>query len=422
MQDKSKALQAALRANSVCSCITLDRDMLEATLNSQTGREGFGEQLAISHPHLFANSPVFIAPETMTVMTRVVTAVETAAALAQYGEAVRKWAPSGSAPDLGPAGALMGYDFHLSESGPVLIEINTNAGGAFLNAALARAQRACCFGSDGSNGSVEDFGPAIARMFRSEWLRQGRTGTPETIAIVDDAPLDQHLYPEFLLAKAALERQGISAVIADPTALEASGGKLLADGCKIDLVYNRLVDFTLDEPDHSVLKSAYLNNLAVVTPNPYVHTMLADKRNLSLLSDSALLTHWGLPKEQAEVLGTTIPATTLVTPDNAASLWAERRHLFFKPAQGYGSKAAYRGAKLTRSVWSQIRDGDYIAQQYAPPSLRKVKYDGEAVDLKVDVRLYTYAGSVLLKAARLYRGQTTNMRTPGGGFAPVLEV
>ena len=151
MQDKSKALQAALRANSVCSCITLDRDMLEATLNSQTGREGFGEQLAISHPHLFANSPVFIAPETVTMMVRVVTAVETAAALAQYGEAVQKWAPPSSAPDLGPAGALMGYDFHLSESGPVLIEINTNAGGAFLNAALASAQRACCFGSDGSS-------------------------------------------------------------------------------------------------------------------------------------------------------------------------------------------------------------------------------------------------------------------------------
>ena len=29
---------------------------------------------------------------------------------------------------------------------------------------------------------------------------------------------------------------------------------------------------------------------------------------------------------------------------------------------------------------------------------------------------------VLLAAARLYQGQTTNMRTPGGGFAPVLEV
>jgi hypothetical protein len=38
----------------------------------------------------------------------------------------------------------MGYDFHLSPDGPRLIEINTNAGGAFLNAALARAHHACC--------------------------------------------------------------------------------------------------------------------------------------------------------------------------------------------------------------------------------------------------------------------------------------
>ena len=175
MQDKSKALQAALRANSVCSCITLDRDMLQATLNSQTGREGFGEQLATSHPHLFANSPVFIAPETMTVMTRVVTAVETAAALAQYGEAVRKWAPSGSAPDLGPAGALMGYDFHLSESGPVLIEINTNAGGAFLNTVLARAQHSCCGPSQQTaetKQALDGFEDAVFAMFKQEWQRQ----------------------------------------------------------------------------------------------------------------------------------------------------------------------------------------------------------------------------------------------------------
>src|SRR3546814_5514999 len=36
------------------------------------------------------------------------------------------------------------------------------------------------------------------------------------------------------------------------------------------------------------------------------------------------------------------------------------------------------------------------------------------------VRLYTYCGELRLVASRLYQGQTTNMRTPGGGFAPVL--
>ena len=43
-----------------------------------------------------------------------------------------------------------------------------------------------------------------------------------------------------------------------------------------------------------------------------------------------------------------------------------------------------------------------------------------ATPLKLDVRNYVYDGSVQLLAARLYQGQTTNMRTPGGGFAPVL--
>ena len=35
----------------------------------------------------------------------------------------------------------MGYDFHLGSDGPQLIEVNTNAGGAFLNVLLARAQK-----------------------------------------------------------------------------------------------------------------------------------------------------------------------------------------------------------------------------------------------------------------------------------------
>ena len=39
--------------------------------------------------------------------------------------------------------------------------------------------------------------------------------------------------------------------------------------------------------------------------------------------------------------------------------------------------------------------------------------------LKFDVRDYAYDGAVQWVAARLYQGQTTNFRTPGGGFAPV---
>lgn len=40
--------------------------------------------------------------------------------------------------------------------------------------------------------------------------------------------------------------------------------------------------------------------------------------------------------------------------------------------------------------------------------------------MKADIRCYVYNGQIQLVAARLYQGQTTNFRTPGGGFAPVF--
>ena len=89
---------------------------------------------------------------------------------------------------------------------------------------------------------------------------------------------------------------------------------------------------------------------------------------------------------------------------------------------GYGAKAAYRGDKLTKRVWAEIVEGGFIAQALVPPSERLVEVDGVPTRLKVDVRAYSYRGAVQLLAARSYSGQTTNMRTPGGGFCPVIVV
>ena len=63
--------------------------------------------------------------------------------------------------------------------------------------------------------------------------------------------------------------------------------------------------------------------------------------------------------------------------------------------------------------------GEGLMKFPARPDLLVV-VDGERKQLKVDIRNYTYDGRVMLVAARLYQGQTTNFRTPGGGFAPVL--
>jgi hypothetical protein len=418
------AWSGAEKLNRGCFCITLDRRALEAGLDREARSEGFAADLTKSHPSLFSNVPVFVPAETMGEMARVVTAVEAAAGLPEFRETVLSWAPSTAQLAFGPVGALMGYDFHLTPNGPRLIEVNTNAGGAFLNAILARAQRACCTGSLAQLdiGSTESFGDRVAEMFISEWRCQRGSGRPGTIAIVDDQPEQQHLYPEFRLAKALLDSHGFNALIVDPNELVATEDALVLRNEPVDLVYNRLVDFGLDEPRHAALRTAYLAGTVVVTPSPRVHALLADKRNLTLLSDSSRLHQWGLAQHDVDLLSDAVPKTTIVSDVNAEILWRDRKSLFFKPARGHGSKAAYRGDKITRRVWEEIVAGAYVAQTFAAPGQRAVEHGGRRAGMKVDVRLYTYAGEVLLAAARIYQGQTTNMRTPGGGFAPVLEV
>jgi hypothetical protein len=410
----------AEQLNRGCFCVTLDRTALAAAFDREVGTEGFADSLERSHPLMFSNVPVFVPAGALAQMAQVVAALEATAALAGYRETVLGWAAPLAHQDFGPAGALMGYDFHLAADGPKLIEINTNAGGAFLNAPLARAQRACCAPLGVHTASAEAFAAEIVGMFREEWCRQRRSGELKRIAILDDAPEAQHLFPEFQLAPALLRARGIDAVIGDPRDLVRDGDGVSLAGQRIDLVYNRLVDFAFGDPAHAALRAAYLDDRVVVTPNPHVYAVFADKRNLSLLSNHEQLRAWGLASPHLGELRAAALPTVMVTADNAEALWQGRRDWFFKPAQGHASKAAYRGDKLTRRVWGEIMAGDYVAQAYAAPGLRNVRHEGAPAELKVDVRLYTYEGEILLTAARLYRGQTTNMRTPGGGFAPVL--
>ena len=409
--------------NQSCFCITIDQAKLDGALATGSGSPGLFGQMAATHPHLFSNVPVFLPAAALEAMQATVAAIEAVAQIPAFRDAVMAWAPEISKVDPGPAGALMGYDFHLGDDGPKLIEVNTNAGGAFLNALLARAQSVCCaeLVHRPEDGLTSGFEAHVLAMFRAEWQRQRGDASLRRIAIVDDAPEAQYLYPEFVLAQQMLIKAGIDAVICDPAGLAYRDAGLFFGDLQIDLVYNRLVDFTLAEPGHAALRHAYQAGSVVLTPNPYNHALLAHKRNLTLLSDPVALTRLGVAPALIERLAG-IPQTRMVTPDNSNELWQTRRKLFFKPVSGHGGKAVYRGDKVTKSVWADILAADYVAQAIAAPGQRMIRLDGVPTLRKVDVRLYTYAAQPLLVAARIYQGQTTNFRTPGGGFAPVLIV
>jgi hypothetical protein len=212
---------------------------------------------------------------------------------------------------------------------------------------------------------------------------------------------------------------GIAAFVADPAQLDWREQQLWCEGVAIDLVYNRLTDFALSEPAHAHLREAYLDDAVVLTPHPRAHALWADKRNLAQLCNANTLQTMGVPESTQAVLLAGIPHTEVVTPGNAERFWAERKQFFFKPFAGFGGKAAYRGDKLTHRVWAEIAAGGYIAQAWVAPGERTISGGDSAQVLKFDVRNYVYDGQVQSLAARLYQGQTTNFRTPGGGFSPV---
>ena len=138
-----------------------------------------------------------------------------------------------------------------------------------LNAALARAQRSCCAAMDSmvpTRANVAAFEQRLVDMFRHEWRLAGYEDPLRSIAIVDENPSAQYLYPEFLLFQRLFERHGLRAVVADPTALHWRDGRLWHDDQAIDLVYNRLTDFYLEQPASTALRDAWLAQAGLLPP------------------------------------------------------------------------------------------------------------------------------------------------------------
>ena len=369
-------------------------------------------ELLAAREHYFASTAVFLSQGQRSAMVEQIKAIETVQDMQAYQAEI-----STRSEDEGcfaqtqaqTKGVFMGYDFHITADGPRLIEINTNAGGGFIVRAI---EEALSVNENNTEAKIGD-------MFTQEWQLSGRRGRPKTIAIVDEAPTEQFHYPDMLLAKDSLSGQGFTVIIANALDLKFDGTVLTLGETVIDLVYNRLTDFALTGPQNAGLREAFIHDAVVVTPNPRHHALYADKRNLVLLSDMDRLKGWGVAEPLRKTLEQ-IPKTIAVTPDNAERLWTNRRAYFFKPNSGFGSRGTYKGAKLTTKVWKHITRGGYIAQKFIAPPIRAVMRDAGNIALKFDVRVYSYNGSPLLFAARVYQGQTTNLRTEGGGLAPVL--
>ena len=415
----------AEQLNRGCACRFLDQQKLQQQLEQDPALHGLAAEIAASRPHLFSATMVFITQRQKQQMQQIISAVERVVALPGWQQQALAQAPEIARFNHGLQGVFFGYDFHLGDDGPQLIEINTNAGGAILNHVLANAQTACCSEIQPllqAAGNDTQLPEQWLQMFWQEWRSQRQSDRPQSIAIVDEAPTTQYLYPEFQLFQRLFQQAGAHCVISAPEELRWQDGQLWHGDRVIDLVYNRLTDFYLEQPQNLALREAYQAGAVVLTPHPRAHALYADKRHLIPLSNPTALHQLGLDLASCDVLQAGVPTTKLVDSVSADDLWATRKQWFFKPRSGFGSRATYRGDKLTQRVWQEILAGDYVAQRIAVPSQRLVAVEDSANELKLDVRAYVYRGEIQLLAARLYNGQTTNFRTPGGGFAPVFVI
>lgn len=348
--------------------------------------------------------------------------------------------------DPGNTSALMSYDFHVDTAGHLrLIEINTNASLSLIVDALHETHGL-------KNPFVESFRDDIIAVFRNEYRAsfaaermlagesQPQTPAISTIAIVDEKPYEQKLFVEFLLYRELFERAGHRVEICDAASLrnaERDHGLLTESGEKIDLVYNRHTDFYFQQPATAALKTAMEKQSACITPHPHEYRLLADKERLLELSRPDALTSLPLSESERQCLATAL-IRTRESRDFAseAELWAERKRWFFKPKRSFGGKATYRGATMSRTVCHQVYSGDYIAQEFVPaPELTLPESPSESspkspmkagenaqsvLKMKYDLRFYVYRDRIQLACARLYQGQMTNAKTPGGGVTPII--
>jgi hypothetical protein len=212
-------------------------------------------------------------------------------------------------------------------------------------------------------------GPFVA-MFREEWrlaaaiLGSGRWRASRSSMSL---PAEQYLAPEFELFRQLFEANGIAALVADPAELSFDGERLVLSWAgparrpglqPADRLCPR-------RAAARALRAAYLADAVVLTPHPQTHALFADKRNL-VASATTRGWHDRGRDDERTVAGEQHSAYRGSLPARPRPSGPSRKQWFFKPAAGFGSKATYRGDKLTRRVFAESRAAATSRRRWLP--------------------------------------------------------
>ncbi|MFO1346348.1 MAG: hypothetical protein U1E85_08615 [Rhodocyclaceae bacterium] len=138
------------------------------------------------------------------------------------------------------------------------------------------------------------------------------------------------------------------------------------------------------------------------------------------LGDASWLAEIGVSADARRLIADVVPATCRHRSGGGAFLG--RAQALVSPAAGWWQQGGLSRRQVTKRVFEEILQGGYIAQALVPPLRTTPRGCRRGAAVRSTCATAPMPAAIQLVVARLYQGQTTNFRTPGGGFAPVFEV
>ena len=250
-------------------------------------------------------------------------------------------------------------------------------------------------------------------------------------------------YNEFVLWVDFFRARGLEARIVDPRNTEfhaGRGGRLVADGEPIDLIYKRvLISELVDRggPNHPVIRA--VQSGAVCMVNPFRCKLLHKKASLAVLSDERNVGLFSDDERQA--IDAHIPWTRVVaerktrhedrTVELVPFIIDQRERLVLKPNDAYGGAGIVLGWEVDGARWEQaVRVAltePFVVQERVPipsepfPSV----VDGRVVfaDRILDTAPFAYQGTYVDGCmSRLSTAALVNVTAGGGSQTPTFVV
>jgi uncharacterized circularly permuted ATP-grasp superfamily protein len=330
-------------------------------------------------------------------------------------------------------------DAFLTADGPQFIEINSDAPAGFgygdrmarlfqelpVFRAFARGRRVAYVAS----------GPPLLRAIVGLWRERGGAGAP-VVVVVDWADVKTRADQEIL--REAFEAAGVACVRADPRDVEARGGRLLAGGRAVDVVYRRAVlsELVEREDEARALLAAYRDGLALFV-NSFRCRLSEDKAFFALLTDEAFASL--LSEEERRFVAEVAPWTRKLAErrtrrhgreiDLVPHAIEKREELVLKPAHAYGGRSVYVGAETGPEEWEKaVRAGlgeAWVVQERVaiPEETFPVVTGGRLASepRKVNTNPFYVRGAEAGAVTRASRSAVINL-SAGGGSVPMFVV